>query len=113
MPTTTMPRLRNADSSPTATEDWLAPRRCMVRMLAFAVSLLVFALLIAPVPSGAAGPQGSGTVTFTEDARRAAIQQARVWAPTNVSTMDLRLGPQDKGSFLPNAMVECDYVEAR
>src|SRR3954463_15217403 len=84
----------------------------MVRVVAFALSLLVLALLIAPLPSGAVEPQESGTVTFTEEARRAAIQGARVWAPTNVSTMDLRLGPQGDGSVLPNAGVQGGYVEA-
>lgn len=70
------------------------------------VSLVVVSILIA-----AAGRAAPRNVTFTEDARRAAIQKARVWTPTNISSMDLRLGPQGHGSFLPNALVACDYVE--
>src|SRR5258708_4251505 len=49
----------------------------------------------------------------TKEARLAFIRKAQVWAPTNVSTMDLRAGPQDRGAFQPNAMVNCDYVQTK
>ena len=31
--------------------------------------------------------------------------------PTNVSSMDLRAGPQGPGAFAPDAVVSCDYVD--
>ncbi len=45
--------------------------------------------------------------------RRAFIQKAQVWVPTNVSAMDIRMGPQGQGSFPPNATVTCDYFETK
>src|SRR5579864_981105 len=33
--------------------------------------------------------------------RSDAIEHAEVWAPTSVPSMDLRAGPQDKGSYAP------------
>jgi hypothetical protein len=47
----------------------------------------------------------------TKEARLAFIQKAQIWAPTKVSEMDLRAGPQGPGSFAPNEAVGCDYVE--
>jgi hypothetical protein len=49
----------------------------------------------------------------TKGARLAFIRRAQVWAPTNVSEMDLRAGPQGPGSFEPNEAVTCDYVEKK
>ena len=49
----------------------------------------------------------------TKDARLAFIRQAQVWAPTDVSHMDLRAGPQGAGAFQPNEAVTCDYVEKK
>ena len=47
----------------------------------------------------------------TDEARFAMLQRAQVWTPVKVSAMDIRLGPQGKGSFEPDANVQCDYVE--
>jgi hypothetical protein len=47
----------------------------------------------------------------TEEARFAILQRAQVWTPVSVSEMDIRLGPQGKGAFEPDAKVPCDYVE--
>jgi hypothetical protein len=47
----------------------------------------------------------------TKAARLAFISKAQVWAPTKVSEMDLRAGPQGDGAFQPNEAVTCDYVE--
>ena len=41
------------------------------------------------------------------------MRKAQVWTPTDVSTMDMSLGPQGADAFAPNAMVTCDYVETR
>jgi hypothetical protein len=45
--------------------------------------------------------------------RLAAIQRAQVWAPTNVSSMDLRSGPQGPGAFPPNATIACNYLDKK
>jgi hypothetical protein len=47
----------------------------------------------------------------SEEQRFALIQRSQIWNPVTVSEMDVRLGPQGKGAFEPNAKVECDYVE--
>src|SRR5260221_10608267 len=49
----------------------------------------------------------------TKAARLAFIRRARIWAPTNVSAMDLRAGPAGAGSFAPGEAVACDYVETK
>jgi hypothetical protein len=50
---------------------------------------------------------------LTKKERLAFIRSAQVWAPTNVSEMDLRAGPQDGDAFQPNQTVACDYVEEK
>lgn len=48
---------------------------------------------------------------LTGDARRAFIQRAQIWTPTDVSTMDLQAGPQGPGAVRPGETVTCEYVE--
>jgi hypothetical protein len=48
--------------------------------------------------------------TLRKDTRRAFIQRAQVWTPTNVSEMDIRTGPEGTGAFQLNETVRCDYV---
>jgi hypothetical protein len=47
------------------------------------------------------------------DVRLAALRNAQVWMPGDIASRDLKLGPQDKSSFRPGAVVNCDYVEAK
>jgi hypothetical protein len=47
------------------------------------------------------------------DSRRAVIARASIWTSTNVSSMNLRTGPQGAGAFRPGAAVSCDYVDVR
>jgi hypothetical protein len=49
---------------------------------------------------------------LSSQARLAFIRRAQVWAPTNISEMDLRAGPEGSRTFQPNEMVTCDYVKA-
>ncbi len=100
----------------------------MSRVLAASLWLAAFSLISPPGQSAAVSDRASSgypsarasigasvtTVpkTFTEEARRAAIRMAQIWAPTDVAHMDVRLGPQGPGAFLPGQMVNCDYVEA-
>src|SRR6185369_12275615 len=50
---------------------------------------------------------------ISNETRFSIIQRAQIWKPTTIPEMDLRLGPQGKGAFAPNAAVACDYVEEK
>ena len=45
--------------------------------------------------------------------RLQAIRHAQVWMPTEVAKMDLKRGPEGRGTFAPNETVACDYVEKK
>ena len=45
--------------------------------------------------------------------RLAFIRKAQVWTPTDIPAMNIRLGPQGKGAFPPNAVVTCDYIKTK
>ena len=42
--------------------------------------------------------------------RAAAIARAQVWTPTDVRSMDIKVGPQEPGAFAFLATVTCDYL---
>ncbi len=44
-------------------------------------------------------------------ARQNALSQARVWRRTDIPRMDMRRGPGGKGSFAPDALVDCRYEQ--
>ena len=46
----------------------------------------------------------------TPEMRRAAIQRAQVWAPSDVPSRDLRIGPEGPGAFPPNATINCNHL---
>lgn len=46
----------------------------------------------------------------TEADRRSAIARAKVWVKTDVASMDIKAGPQDKGAFAPFADVSCTHI---
>jgi len=71
-----------------------------------AVALLLF-VTTAPEAKTKKAPKAP----VTEETRFAMLEAAQIWSPVRVSQMDIRLGPQGKGSFEPNANVQCDYVE--
>jgi hypothetical protein len=71
-----------------------------------ALALLLF---VAPAPEAKTKKAPKNPVT--EEARFAMIQRSQIWSPVTVPDMDIRRGPQGKGSFEPNARVQCDYVE--
>jgi hypothetical protein len=83
----------------------------VARRYLFAVllsSLVSANLLSSPVRTSDTPP-----TRLDKDARLAFIQRAQVWTPTDIPTMNLRAGPQGAGTFQPNEMVTCDYVEAK
>jgi hypothetical protein len=47
---------------------------------------------------------------WTKDERRDLLKRAQVWAPTDISSMNLRLGPGGSQAFSPGQEVTCDYV---
>jgi len=44
-------------------------------------------------------------------ARAAVLARAQLWQPTAIRSMNVIAGPQRPGSFPPNAIVVCDYVD--
>jgi hypothetical protein len=74
----------------------------------FAACAILFA---ATIPAGCAARASVETAAPENQVRRDAIARARVWASTNVSSMDMRRGPGGAGSFMPHAVVDCTYVE--
>jgi hypothetical protein len=77
--------------------------------------LLMSGVLACVVFAGTAGAQAPSKKKelTTKAARLAFIRSAQVWAPTDVAAMDLRAGPQGKGSFQPGEAVTCNYVEKK
>ncbi len=59
------------------------------------------------------GHHAAAAHPISKDARRQLIRHAQVWLRTDVPSMDLMAGPQEKGAFPPNATVTCDYVEKK
>jgi hypothetical protein len=53
---------------------------------------------------------GESKKTWTKDERRDLVKKAQVWAPTNIPSMDMRLGRQGPEAFQPGQDVTCDYV---
>jgi hypothetical protein len=88
-------------------------------MTARPIVAVVIALVALVAFAGTAGAQAKKdaqprkTELATKEARLAFIRKAQIWAPTNVSGMDLRAGPQGPGAFQPNEDVICGYVEKK
>ena len=47
------------------------------------------------------------------DVRLAALRHAQVWTSGDISSKDIRVGPQDGNGFQPGAVVNCEYVEEK
>jgi hypothetical protein len=77
------------------------------------LSTLLTVSVVFAASVGVAASKTSKKTTLTKDGRRDFIRRAQVWQPTVVSEMDLRAGPQGKGAFSSDALVVCDYVEAK
>ena len=58
-------------------------------------------------------PSGSHKEFLAQGERDAAIARARVWMPTRISSMNMRVGPRGHGSFAPEQTVTCDYVDKK
>jgi hypothetical protein len=44
---------------------------------------------------------------------RSVVTRARVWRPTDIASMDLRVGPQEPGAFAPGATITCTYLDKK
>lgn len=73
-------------------------------------------VLLVITAAGACATTGTRTSAASQkkiDPRTAVIERARVWTPTNVATMDLKMGPQGSGSFPFRATITCDYLDKK
>jgi hypothetical protein len=84
----------------------MAKQLRLIRATGAALALLLF-VTTAPEAKTKKAPKNP----VTEESRFAMLQRSQIWSPVTVSEMDIRLGPQGKGAFEPNANVQCDYVE--
>jgi hypothetical protein len=76
------------------------------------------AIAFPPARAGRAGnaseekrPKTPHQRKLSSQARLDFIRRAQVWAPTNISEMDLKAGPEGARTFQPGEMVTCDYVK--
>src|ERR1700704_5125150 len=81
----------------------------MPRFLTCAALMLASTSLCACAHLGATRKDPYATLEM----RRAAIQRAQVWAPADVSSRDLRIGPEGPGAFPPNAAINCDHRDKK
>ena len=49
----------------------------------------------------------------SDETRASLIARAIVWMPTDIASMDLRVGPTGPGSFEPHETVTCDYLDKK
>ena len=47
----------------------------------------------------------------TTETRKALIARSKVWRATDIPTMNLKSGPESRGSFAPGETVTCDYLD--
>src|SRR5262245_7676285 len=87
---------------------------------AIGASALATAMSLQPLTTATAAEQKRDAVKeqkrddakkkWTKSERRELLKRAQVWAPTDIPSMDMRLGPQGPGAFQPAQEVVCDYV---
>jgi hypothetical protein len=82
--------------------EWMRPVPVLTLMIGFATGACV-------TVGGHAEP---GQVEHA-DLRRSVISRSQLWRPTDVSTMNLRVGPEGPGAFSFHATVLCDYVDKK
>jgi len=73
------------------------------------VAILFAALALAAHPEA----KDKSAYTLSHAERAEFLRSAQVWMPTDVSAKDLRAGPDLKGAFTPDEMVECTYEERK
>jgi hypothetical protein len=84
-----------------------------MRRVAAVVLASTLPLAMGCLHPGALSKDSSRARYATAQTRLEAIRRARVWTPTNVSSLNIRIGPTGPGAFAPNAAVTCDYVDKK
>jgi len=85
----------------------------MARPLSVTSPVVRVLVLIAALVSSCKPAQLPPDKAVTKSDRLSDISRAKIWAATNVPTMDLRTGPSGKGALPPFAHVTCDYVDKK
>jgi hypothetical protein len=76
--------------------------------------LVAPAILVAFVVTAQSGNATSAQEEYRSGEKRAPlIARAKVWMPTDIASMDLRVGPKGPGSFQPDETIICDYVDKK
>jgi hypothetical protein len=57
--------------------------------------------------------KGEPDRTLSKEERIEFFKAAQVWTPTTVAELDLRMGPQRKDAFMPDELVDCQFVETK
>ena len=81
-----------------------------VRYAVLSAIVAVPLLSTACVPAGVDNPSSRRLKTSE---RAELIKRAQVWKATDVSSKDIKSGPDAKGAFPPGETVTCDYVKER
>jgi hypothetical protein len=74
---------------------------------------LIAALVVTALSAFATEASFSQDKQSVKEPRSPLIARAKVWLPTDVMSMDLRVGPAGPGAFEPGATVTCDYVDKK
>src|SRR6266550_1729909 len=87
----------------------LAPPR-MPSIVKVCAAMLAVTLAVAHARAQGHSAEGSGKQFLKSAQRLEVIRRAEVWQPTNVPSVDMKVGPK-KGAFAPGETVTCDYVQ--
>jgi hypothetical protein len=74
------------------------------------VRYIAFGLLVAWT---VAVPDDKDRNFVTLAQRRQAIARAQVWQPTNIPSMNVRIGPDGEDAFAPDQIVSCNFVNKK
>jgi len=88
----------------------MRPKQCHTLIMwgVFVVGVICSAQVIAQERS-----TPKEALRLDDNARTSLIRAAQIWSPTDIPSLDLRVGPGGRGEFPPNAIVTCDYVEGK
>ena len=73
--------------------------------------MAVVVLLAACASRGRLSAKKAADAHVSTAARLDAIRHAQVWEPTDVASMNLRIGPNGHGSFAPDETIHCKYAD--
>ena len=82
----------------------------MTRRFVSIAFVVIASVLVAGVQPSAQSKEHAGV---TAELRLADLRRAQVWAPTDVASMDIAVGPIGPGAFPPNAAVVCNYINKK